>query len=236
MTSTNNVLPTLVMLSGHLCNEKLWEKQIEHFSGKYRCIPMVFRHGDSIANFAEQTLKAAPEKFSLIGLSMGGYVAFEMMRRAPERVERLALLDTSAEAETPERTAQRYIDRKTADELGIDKFAECLPARWVEATRAKDPKWTERLVEMVTSVGVQAQKQQQEAIIHRVDSFDTLATIKCPTLILCGREDAATPLAMHEDMACAMPHATFVVIENCGHLSTMEQPEKVNQALDNWLS
>ncbi len=227
--------PALVMLSGHLCSEKLWENQIKEFSEEYECLPYVFRKGDSIEDFASQVLETAPLTFSLMGLSMGGYVAFEIMRRAPHRVERLALLDTSAEADTAPRTAQRFIDMKAADELGLEAFAKSLPERWMHPAQAKQEYFGKAIVEMVLSVGHAAQKQQQKALMNRPDSFATLATIKCPTLILCGREDLATPLSMHEDMAHLIPDSRLVVVEQCGHLSTMEHPEKVNTALRKWL-
>ena len=234
--STQTNRPALVLLSGHLCSEKLWENQINAFKGDYTCLPYVFRQGDSIENFAQQVLDTAPASFSLAGLSMGGYVAFEIMRRAPLRVERLALLDTSAEADTAERTAQRYLDMKAADDLGLEGFAKTLPARWMHPVQANQEVFRDSIVEMVLSVGHAAQKQQARALMNRVDSFPTLATIKCPTLILCGREDLPTPLSMHEDMARCMPGARMVVIEQCGHLSTMEQPAAVNAALRQWLA
>jgi len=171
-----------------------------------------------------------------VGLSMGGYVAFEIMRRDPTRVKRLALLDTSAEADTPARTAQRYVDMKAADDLGLEAFAKTLPQRWMHPVQASQAVFGQAVVEMVLSVGIAAQKQQALALMNRVDSFPTLATIACPTLVLCGREDQATPLSMHEDMARFIPDSQLVVVEQCGHLSTMEQPEIVNAALRQWLS
>lgn len=228
--------PALVMLSGHLCSEKLWENQIKAFSEHYQCIPYVFRHGDSIKDFATQVLDSAPPVFSLAGLSMGGYVAFEIMRRAPQRVQRLALLDTSAEADTPERTAQRYVDMKMADDLGLEEFAKTLPGRWMHPNQASQNSFCQAIREMVISVGPVAQKQQQHALMNRVDSFATLPAIKCPTLVLCGRQDMATPLAMHEDMAKFISGSQLVVVEECGHLSTMEKPVAVNAALEKWLS
>ncbi len=232
----HNKRPALVLLSGHLCSEKLWESQIKAFADDYECLPYVFRKGDSIENYAQQVLDSAPPGFSLAGLSMGGYVAFEIMRRAPMRVERLALLDTSAEADTPARTAQRYIDMKAADDLGLEAFAKTLPNRWMHPDQANQASFCKTVLEMVLSVGHAAQKQQANALMNRVDSFATLATIKCPTLVLCGREDQATPLCMHEDIARLIPDSHLVIIEQCGHLSTMEQPEPVNAALRNWLA
>ena len=227
--------PALLLLSGHLCSEKLWENQIKAFAEDYECLPYVFRKGDSIENFAQQVLDCAPASFSLVGLSMGGYVAFEMMRQAPMRVERLALLDTSAEADTPERTAQRYLDMKAADELGLEAFAKTLPGRWMHPAQANQEIFRNAIVEMVMSVGAAAQKQQAHALMHRVDSFPVLSKINCPTLVLCGREDLATPVSMHEDMAKIIPDSRLVIVEQCGHLSTMEQPEIVNASLRQWL-
>jgi len=228
--------PALVMLSGHLCSEKLWESQIKAFAEDYECLTYVFRQGDSMENFAQQVLESAPPSFSLAGLSMGGYVAFEIMRRAPMRVERLALLDTSAEADTPARSAQRYVDIQSAEELGLEAFAKILPSRWIHPSRQKQDVFRQSILEMVLGVGHAAQKQQVAAMINRVDSFPMLAAIKCPTLVLCGREDLSTPVALHEDIAGQIPDSRLVIVEQCGHLSTMEQPEIVNASLRQWLS
>jgi pimeloyl-ACP methyl ester carboxylesterase len=228
--------PALLMLSGHLCSEKLWESQIKAFAEDYECLPYVFRQGDSIESYAQQVLESAPASFSLVGLSMGGYVAFEIMRRAPMRVERLALLDTSAEADTPARTAQRYVDIQSAEELGLEAFAKILPSRWMHPIHQKQDAFRQSILEMVLSVGHTAQKQQVSAMINRVDSFPTLKAIKCPTLVLCGREDLSTPVSMHEDIARLVPDSRLVIVEQCGHLSTMEQPEIVNASLRQWLT
>jgi pimeloyl-ACP methyl ester carboxylesterase len=236
MTTQTDTRPVLVMLSGHMCSEALWKKQIEHFSDRYRCLPMVFRQGDSIENFAEQVLQHAPEEFYLVGLSMGGYVSFEVMRRAPERVLRLALLDTSAEPENPERTVQRKIDLKTANEKGLQALAEQLPGRWMHPEMVKQPALFNEVLGMVLNVGIAALGQQQKAIIERVDSFSGLKDIQCPTLVLCGRQDTSTPVSMHQDIVKHIPQAQLVIVEDCGHLSTMEQPAQVNQALEAWLA
>lgn len=227
--------PCLVMLSGHLCSEKLWENQIKAFSDRYHCMPFVFRQGDSIENFALQVLESTPPSFSLAGLSMGGYVAFEIMRKAAHRVERLALLDTSAEADTEERTATRKVDLKAADDLGLNVFAKTLPARWMHPVHAAQESFCNDVVEMVLSVGHTAQKQQQKALMQRIASFETLSKIKCPTLVLCGQQDQATPVSLHEDMARLIADSRLVIVEQCGHLSTMEKPAQVNEALETWL-
>ncbi|NDY81684.1 alpha/beta fold hydrolase [Orrella sp. NBD-18] len=235
MTNPSDTRPVLVMLSGHMCSEALWQNQVDHFSDRYRCMPMVFRQGDSIADFAQQVLQHAPEEFYLMGLSMGGYVAFEVMRRAPERVIRLALLDTSAESENPERTIQRKIDLQTANEKGLAALADQLPARWMHPDMVAKPTLFEKVREMVLNVGLKAFGQQQRAIIERANSFSSLKNIQCPTLVLCGRQDTSTPVSMHEDIVKQVPQAKLVIIEHCGHLSTMEQPAEVNRALDAWL-
>lgn len=235
MNQSTDTRPALVMLSGHMCSEALWQKQIDHFSDRYRCMPMVFRQGDSIANFAEQVLQHAPAKFYLAGLSMGGYVAFELMRRAPDRVIRLALLDTSAEPENPDRTVQRKIDLKAAHENGLPSLADQMPARWMHPDMVAQPALFKTVRDMVLNVGIDALPRQQRAIIERENSFASLKNIQCPTLVLCGRQDTSTPLSMHEDIVKHIPHAKLEVIEHCGHLSTMEQPDAVNQAMDAWL-
>ena len=235
MIQAKDTRPVLVMLSGHLCSEALWQQQIDHLSDRYRCMPMVFRQGDSIANFARQVLEQAPETFYLAGLSMGGYVAFEVMRREPQRVIRLALLDTSAEPENPDRTVQRKIDLKAAHEKGLPALADQMPARWMHPDMVAKPALFEVVRNMVLNVGIEALERQQRAIIERENSFDALKNIQCPTLVLCGRQDQSTPLSMHEDIVRQIKDARLVIIEHCGHLSTMEQPVAVNQAMDDWL-
>jgi len=182
---------------------------------------------------AERVLDAAPERFSLCGLSMGGYCALEIMRIAPERVERLALLDTSARPDAEERTARRLglIERAAAggfDDVAEEHFPLFLHPDHLDGFLpvVRQSAW---------NVGADAFIRQQKAIMSRGDLRPVLAGISCPTLVLCGRQDELTPLDCHEEMAASIPGARLVVIEDCGHLAPIEQPEATSAALRNWL-
>jgi pimeloyl-ACP methyl ester carboxylesterase len=193
------------------------------------------RH-DSLPAMAASMLAETPGRFALAGLSMGGYVAQEIMRQAPERVTRLALLDTSARADSEEQRSRR---RGLIELAGKGHFKGVTPHLLpflVHTDRLTDQPLVEMVTSMAERVGSAAFLRQQRAIIGRPDGRADLARIACPTLILCGREDALTPLALHEEMAAAIPGAKLKIVEHCGHLSTLERPDAVNSALRDWLA
>ncbi len=227
----------LVLAPGLLCDERLWRHQLEYLADLADPVVADLTGGASVSEMAWAVLDTAgsAEKFSLAGLSMGGYVALEVMRVAPERVERLALLDTSARADTPEQTRAR---RGLLDLSRRGRFAEVprvLFPRLVHPARLDDEELRATVLGMAEAVGPEAFARQEEAIIRRPDGRPDLARITCPTLVLCGREDALTPLHLHEEMASLIPASTLLVVEECGHLSTLERPEKVTEALRTWL-
>jgi pimeloyl-ACP methyl ester carboxylesterase len=184
---------------------------------------------------ARRILADAPPRFALAGLSMGGFISLAMMRLAPERIDRLALLDTNARADVPERTAER---EKFIAMAQAGKFAEvnaALTPRYLHPDHRGEA--FRRVVdEMAEDVGAEGFIRQQRAIMGRPDSRPMLPGIKCPTLVLVGDADAATPPELSKEMADAIPGAKLVVIEKCGHLSTIEQPEAVNAAMAAWLA
>jgi pimeloyl-ACP methyl ester carboxylesterase len=174
--------------------------------------------------------------FALAGLSMGGYIALEIMCQARERVTRLALLDTAPGADLPEQTQKRMDAIALA---GDDKFlgiTEVLLPLLIHPSRRGELPLTEVVRCMAKNIGKEAFVRQERAIMSRADSRGLLATINCPTLVLCGRQDALTPLAWHEEMAATIRRARLEVIEDCGHLSTLERPGEVNAALRQWLA
>jgi pimeloyl-ACP methyl ester carboxylesterase len=188
-----------------------------------------------MAAIAGRILAAAPPRFALAGLSMGGYVALEIVRQAPDRVTRLALLDTGARADTPEATAKRHANIALA-EAGrfIDVIDPQFPL-YVHPSRANDHALKADYLAMCHDVGPKAYVRQQKAIMARVDSRPLLSTIRCPTLVLVGAEDAATPLILSEEMAAGISGAQLVTVADCGHLSTIERPEAVTDALIAWM-
>lgn len=186
---------------------------------------------------AERVLRTAPPQFALAGLSMGGYVAFEIMRQAPQRVIKLALLDTQARADTPESKQQRQGLIRLALQGEFKGVTARLLPRLIHNSRLNnDESLTDIIMKMAESVGREAFTSQQTAIMNRPDSRPDLPTIKCPTLVLCGREDALTPLALHQEMALAIPGAILSIIEDCGHLSALERPQAVTALLRHWLT
>jgi len=230
--------PALALLPGLLCDHALWEPQIAAFSDS--CAPWVadLTRDDSIAAMAERVLAEAPaQQFALAGLSMGGYVAMEVVRRAPERVVRLALLDTRATLDTDEERLRRHeLIRLARTERGFTPITTRMLPLLVHPARMRDEPLVRVIREMAERIGVEAYLRQQQAIMSRPDFRADLPRIGCLTLILCGREDVLTRLEMHEEMVRRIPCARLVVIERCGHLSTLECPIEVNTALRNWLT
>lgn len=223
--------PTLVLLPGHLCTEALWSAQCDALSDIADCLPLPLLGADSMQGLAESVLDSAPARFSLAALSMGGHVAMEIMRLAPERVERLALIDTRADVDSPERLKLREVDR---DRSLLELVPE-LPARWMLPAHAADAGLAAHVADMALTIGEETRRRQQRALLARIDSRPSLRFVRCRTLILCGRQDIPNPIWMHEEMAGLIPDATLEIIERCGHLSPLEQPEAVTASLRRWL-
>lgn len=230
--------PALVLVPGLLCDPALWAPQVEGLADV--CTPWVadVTRDDSIAAMAARVLAEAPtEKFALAGLSMGGYVAMEIMQQAPQRVTRLALLDTRARLDVPAETERRHDFLRLAQtENGFAPITTRMLPLLVHPARTGDKTLVETIRAMADRVGVDAYVRQQRAVMGRRDFRPGLAEIKCPTLLLCGREDALTTLEMHEEMRQLMPEAELTIVEQCGHLSTLERPAEVNEALRRWLA
>jgi pimeloyl-ACP methyl ester carboxylesterase len=185
---------------------------------------------------AERVLAVAPVRFNLVGLSMGGYLAFEILRRSPERVARLALLSTTARPDTPEQTERRTAQMGLASD---GKFAEVVDALFpilFRPARNSDAALRELTHAMARECGAEAFVRQLTAIMKRPDSRPDLAKIACPTLVLVGEDDQITPLDRAEEMVAAIPDARLVAVADCGHLSTLDQPEAVTAALTWWLT
>lgn len=228
-------LPT-VLIPGLLCTPRLYAEQI----------PKVWRFGavtvadhtrdDSMGGIARRILAEAPPRFALIGLSMGGYVAFEVERQAPDRVAKLALLDTTARPDAPEQTEQRKRQIEMARSGRFDGIAQLLFPRFVAAARHGDRALQAVVRTMADDTGPEAFVRQQTAIMNRVDSRPGLAAIRCPTLVLVGADDVLTPPDRAAEMAAAIPGARQVVVPACGHLSPLEQPQAVTDALVAFLS
>lgn len=224
----------LLLLPGLLCDAALWEHQARHLADTGPVSVADLTRDDSIGAMAARVLEAAPPVFDLAGLSMGGYLAFEIMRRAPERVRRLCLIDTSAAADTEEQTARR---RGLIDLARRGQFKGVTPRLlplFLHHDRLGEAALTEAVMAMAERVGAEAFLRQQHAIMGRADSRRSLAAIAAPTLVIVGREDALTPVSAAEEIAAAIPRARLAVIEECGHLATMERPQAVTALMRLW--
>jgi len=225
----------LVLVPGLLCDDALWKPQIDWLSDIVTPSVGDTLQDDSIAGMAERILAAAPDRFALAGLSMGGYVCMEIMRQAPERVERLALLDTSGRADSAEQNKRR---RGLIELAKIGKFKGVTPRLMpllIHSERQADTPLTDCVIDMASRVGQQGFLRQQTAIMGRRSQLDAMRTYDLPVMVLCGREDALTPLALHEEMADTIPAARLCIVEECGHLSTLERPHAVTALLRDWL-
>lgn len=225
----------LILIPGLLCDHTLWAAQLPALSdGSDIIVTDQHINHESLDSAASTILQKAPPRFDLAGFSMGGYIALEIMRQAPERVGRLALLDTSARADTEAQTKRRR-DLITLAKQGRFKGVtpQLLPLL-VHASRLTDQLLIDRIMAMAQHVGRDGFLRQQTAIIARPDSRPYLAAIRCPTLILCGDNDRVTPPELSAEMATAIPQAKLVTIASSGHMAPMERPDPVTTALLDW--
>ncbi len=226
----------LVLVPGLNCTADLFAPQVKALAGLADITIADNASDETVEAIAKRLLAAAPPRFALAGLSMGGYVALEVMRQAPQRVQRLALLDTRASADLPGDTEIRMAAIKMAQTGRFDDIHPVLWPRLVHIKRLGDKDLEAVVRSMADQTGPARFIRQQRAVIARPDFEPGLKAIRCPTLVLVGDEDAITPPFMSEDMAEAIPGAKLVTVPDCGHLSTLERPEAVNAALTEWLS
>ena len=221
----------LLLLPGLLLDHRLFEAQVEALGDVAEVtVGDLSRHAD-IRAAADALLAEAPERFALGGLSMGGYVALEIMRRAPERVSRLILLDTQAQLDTEDARKRRLDQIAMAGRGEFASLKDQLLPGWVYPERRADDALMSLVHAMADGIGPEGFVREQRLIMSRPDSMPLLSAIACPTLVLCGREDATTPVPRHLEMAEAIPGAALVVVPRCGHLSTLEHPWLVGQAM-----
>jgi pimeloyl-ACP methyl ester carboxylesterase len=230
-----DTLPQLLLLPGLLNDAALWRDQISGLADVARCQVADLTQGETLRELAEQVLADAEPTFALAGFSMGGYVAQEIARIAPERIQRLALIDTSIRVDGPERAAQRRATNAAAQRPGAFLgIADRLMASYVDASRLDDKDLTGRIQAMTQRLGRDVFLRQNS--LPREDGQAALRALRCPIVILCGEHDAITPLAGQRDMAAAIGCSHLVVIPNAGHMTPMEAPGAVNGALRHWLA
>jgi pimeloyl-ACP methyl ester carboxylesterase len=221
----------IVCIPGLACSARLYAEQIPELWT--RGPVTIARHVgyESVAAIAGSILACAPARFALIGLSMGGYVSFEIMRLAPERVSRLALLDTSARPDAPEQTANRQAQIALAGHGRLAEVVDALFPRLVHPLHRGDERLRGIVHLMAEETGAGAFIRQQKAIMGRPDSRPGLAGIRCPTLVLVGDGDELTPPDRAAEIADGITGARLVTVPECGHASTLEQPRLVTRAL-----
>jgi pimeloyl-ACP methyl ester carboxylesterase len=227
--------PTIVLIPGLTCDATFWAHQREALSALGTVVVPRLHDLDSIVAMAETVLIRTSGPLDLVGHSMGGRVAFEVVRLAPERVRSLAVLDTGVHPADDAEIASRQVRLDLADEGGM----EALAADWVPAMvhpdRRRDPGLIQAITEMVTSYSVAQYRGQINALLRRPDAREMLASIRVPTLVACGRADEWSPLEQHRQIAGAIPGAGLEVIERAGHMVAMEQPESTTEILTGWL-
>jgi pimeloyl-ACP methyl ester carboxylesterase len=228
-------VPT-VLVPGLLCSPRLYAEQLPAL---WRFGPVSVAshlHDDSIAAIADRFLAWAPPQFALAGLSMGGYLAFEIMRQAGHRVTRLALLNTSARPDSAEQAQRRRDQIAMAQDGQFSEAVDSLYQYWVRAARRGDFALHRVIRQMAAETGPESFIRQQTAIMNRPDSRDGLAAIGCPVLVVAGADDDVTSPDRAAEIASRIPQARLVVIPDCGHLSALEQPAAVTRALVDWLT
>ena len=229
------MLLPLLMIPGLLCDAVLYRAQVEALSDVAAVSVPDVTLDDSVGAMAARILAVAPPRFSLAALSMGGYVAFEIMRHAPGRMERLALLSTSAPSDPPSRAAER---RRGMESLRLGRVVgvtqrllpQLVHPSWVESDVG------ESVRRMAARVGGEAFLRQQQAILDRPDSRPTLATIAVPTIVVVGEDDVLTPLAEARIIHEGVTGSTLNVLPRCGHLPALERPDDVSALLRTWLT
>jgi pimeloyl-ACP methyl ester carboxylesterase len=225
-----------IFVPGLLCTRALFAPQIAALEGKARITVADHTQDASMEEIARRALQHAPKQFALLGLSMGGYVALEIARQAPERVTSLALLDTNARADRPEQSADRRRLVELARKEGARKVQQVLLPRLIHKGRLGDAALVETVLKMGEDTPVDAFERQQQAIIARPDMRPELPAIKCPTLIIVGAEDQMTPVKVAEEMHAGIAGSRLEVIPDCGHLTTLERADAVSSLLEAWLA
>lgn len=235
MTSSSTSPAPLYLLPGLICDELVWASQVNALSD-YRPVAVSgYGNANSLVTMAETVLESAPEYLSVAGHSMGARVALEMYRLAPQRIARLALLDTGVHPLAPGEKEKRL----ALLDIGKTNGMAALVAGWLppmlHPDRRDDPAFMQPLQDMCMRAGLEQFENQINALIDRPDARPLLPQITCPVLVGVGSDDAWSPVEQHRNMAAALPHATLTIFDHAGHMAPFETPDQVSAALRQWL-
>lgn len=232
MTAVNQVL----LIPGLSCNRRIWQPQIDALKDRAECWVAPLPAIDDLGAIAEAILEEAPRRFCLAAFSMGGYIAFEILRRAPERVDRLCLLATTAKRDTPSLAMRRRTMLKALERVGYLEMWRLAIQRLVTPENRTNPALMADLVGQVYETGRHAFVSHQEAMLRRGDYRDVARSIRCPTTVIAGREDIATTVDEMAGLARSIPRARMVVVDRAAHMLTVEQPNATSIAMRQWLA
>ncbi|MGI8317179.1 alpha/beta fold hydrolase [Halobacillus mangrovi] len=226
----------LLLLPGTLCDERLWHHQLASLDDIADITVINLTMATSIEEMAQSVLDGAPADFALAGLSLGGIVAMEIVRQAPERVSKIALLDSNPYAPRPEQLETwAHLEELVEEGRFMEVLKEKLLPILIHPNRQQDQRLISIILSMAENIGPDAYIRQLKAVSTRSDVRENLKHIRCDTLLLTGMQDNVCPPVFHEEMAELISNSTLKVIDQCGHLSSLEQPEEVSEALRAWL-
>jgi pimeloyl-ACP methyl ester carboxylesterase len=226
----------IVFVPGLLCTGRIYEHQLQHLGQTHPVLLANHWSHASMAEIAKSILDIAPEKFALAGTSMGGYVAFEIMRQAPDRVAKLVLLSTSAKPDTPERSEGRRKLVAAVRQEGVRTAVKTMWPNLVHPARHEDLPLQTAFNDMADQLGVDAFARQIDAIIGRADSRPDLPKIKVPTLVVAGAEDKLITPDNSKEIADGIPGARLETVEHCGHMGMIERPETYTHLLGEFVA
>ena len=230
MTQKQNLL----LIPGLVCDAEVWAHQVAHLSDLAKIQVPAVTLGETMSEVARIVLEAAPPRFALAGFSMGGYVALEMLRQAPARITRLALLDTSARGDSPKKAEWRRSVIAACERGEYDAVIDRMMPMLLHAARQRGP-LASAVRAMSDRVGGGVYLRRVRAIATRQDARELLRAYAGPVRAICGRDDGMSTIEEHEEIASLAPHGRFSIIEDCGHMTIIEQPQAATVLLRDWL-
>lgn len=226
----------IVFIPGLMCTGRLYHYQCEALGEAHPVLLGNHWSAASMGEIADQILAVAPERFALAGTSMGGYVAFEILRRAPERIEKLVLMSTSARPDTPERSHVRHQQLEWTRHHGMRAGTRALWDHLVHPARHEDHPLLTTFIEMAEIVGIEGYARQTEAIIGRADSRPLLGALTMPTLVIAGADDKLIPPDQSREIAAGIAGSRLEIVPDCGHMGMIEKPDTYTKLIGTFLA